>query len=863
MTPTSSPSSANSLAPTPGLRTISGVIERITYVNDKTGYTVARLLPDALRSPIASTNGPQQNAEKVHVGKDQLATIVGTLPGLVAGEALELTGFWGRHQEYGWQFSVRQYRTTLPATLQGIRKYLGSGLIRGIGPRMAEHIVDQFGLETLDVLERSPERLCEVPWLGQRRAERIATAWKEQKAIQAVMLCLHELSVSTNLAVRIYKEFGNAAVTVVKEEPYRLAREVWGIGFKTADKVAQAQGYTHDHPERIKAGILFVLSEACNNGGHTYLPQPELARQASSLLEVSLDQIEVAINALMEEQGVLVERLATDPDGHGHFEPVLLSNQLVSTRKPSHSLHSNVSSGQHVQALLPLPPVAKSGGALALFQQESAEKHLLSSTPVDHAIYLPPFFMAEQSIARHLCRLAALPAGRGRLADLQQISFLTMFDYLTTKEQFLLADRQQQGITMSLTQPVSILTGGPGTGKTTSLRALIRVLMLKKKSVTLAAPTGKAAKRLSEATGIEAQTIHRLLQLRPGGQSAYTQEHPLPADIVIIDEVSMLDTLLMNSLLKGIATGTHLLLVGDADQLPSVGPGRVLADLIASSAIPVTRLEHIFRQGTGSRIATNAHLMNQGLLPVVKPDNSEFFFFIQDEPQLASELIVDLVTRRIPAKFGFSSEQVQVLTPMHRGRCGLTELNERLQKALNPPAPQKAERHYGGMYFRVGDKVLQLRNNYEKEVFNGDSGVVAAVSAEEQIITVRLDEGREVTYDFGELDELTLAYAVSIHKAQGSEYPACVIPLVMEHYHMLERQLIYTAVTRARQLVVLVGSKKALSIAIRNGPGHDRQQRDTFSSAEQGITLSISQLRNRSERYTGLAIRLRQLNEGR
>ena len=842
----------------PAFQVISGVVERITYVQAETGYTIARLLPD-----LPPSSSGSHTIEKVHVGKDQLVTIVGTLPGLVAGEALELTGFWLRHREYGWQFSVRQYRTTLPATLQGIRKYLGSGLIRGIGPRMAERIVDQFGLETLDILEHSPQRLREVPWLGQRRAERIAVAWEEQKTIQAVMLCLHDLSVSTSLAVRIYKEYGNAAVTVVKQEPYRLAREVWGIGFKTADKIAQAQGYTHDHPERIKAGILFALSEACNNGGHTYLPQSELVRQAGDLLEVSSDQVGVAINELMQEQGILVERLVTDPDGHGHFEPALLGNQCPSPHssagKPSQPLFYHEPSGQHVQASLPLLSMAESDGTLTQLQLERIEKHHMVSTSDAHAIYLPPFFMAEQSIARHLCRLITVPAERGRLADLQQVSSLKMFDYLTTKEQFLLADHQQQGIMMALTSPVSILTGGPGTGKTTSLRALIRVLMLKKKSVTLAAPTGKAAKRLSEATGVEAQTIHRLLQLRPGGQSTYTQENPLPADMVIIDETSMLDTLLMNNLLKGIATGTHLLFVGDADQLPSVGPGQVLADLITSRVIPVTRLEHIFRQGTGSAIATNAHLMNRGLMPVLGPGSSEFFFFIQDEPQLASELVVDLVARRISAKFGFSSDQIQVLSPMYRGRCGLTELNERLQEALNPPAPQKAERQYGGISFRVGDKVMQLQNNYEKEVFNGDSGIVTAISAEDQRVTVRLDEGREITYDFRELDELILAYAVSIHKAQGSEYPVCVIPLVMEHYPLLERQLVYTAVTRARQVVVLVGSKKALAIAIRKGPKRDETP-EVDGEARLDSSTSAVQSRNSKGRYTGLALRLRQLS---
>jgi exodeoxyribonuclease V alpha subunit len=434
-----------------------------------------------------------------------------------------------------------------------------------------------------------------------------------------------------------------------------------------------------------------------------------------------------------------------------------------------------------------------------------------------------------------------------------------MFDYLATKAHLTLADRQQDGIMLALTHPVGVLTGGPGTGKTTSLRALIRVLTMKQKQIVLAAPTGRAAKRLSEATGLEAKTLHRLLQLRPGGKSAYDRANPLPADIVIVDEVSMLDTLLMNTLLKAIATGTHLLLVGDADQLPSVGAGKVLADVIDSGVITTVQLDQIFRQSAGSSIAENAQRINHGLLPLTGKDDSEFFFFPQEEPAAVSDLVIDLVCRRIPARFGVRTDEIQVLAPMHRGRCGVGELNTRLQAALNPPGDQKPERRYGGMCFRVGDKVLQLRNNYEKEIFNGDGGWITAISLEDQTMTVRLDDDRIVLYEFSELDELTLAYAMSIHKAQGSEYPVCVIPLAMEQYMLLERQLIYTAVTRARQLVVLAGSKKALAIAVKNGPKRDAQEGVKAKAGDTHPPREAGPGKHRRERYTGLAIRLRQL----
>ncbi|HEY7126650.1 MAG TPA: ATP-dependent RecD-like DNA helicase [Ktedonobacterales bacterium] len=769
-------------------KVITGVVERLTYQNEENGYTVARFLPDPQhRMPGASNGGRRKEP-------DHLITVVGTLAGVVAGEALELTGFWQRHAQHGWQFTVRNYRSILPATAQGIRKYLGSGLIKGIGPKTADKIVAHFDLETLEILESSPARLREVPGLGQHRAKLIEAAWAEQKAIKEVMLFLQGHGVSTSLAVRIFKHYGDAANTIVKNAPYQLARDVWGIGFKTADTIARSLGYANDDPERIKAGVLFVLSEASDSDGHTYLPSHKLAEKSAEMLGVSAEQVEDALDALAQEGRIQVELLAEDDE---------------------------------------------------IGQQ---------------AIFLVPFAMAEQGIARNLLRLAGCPPERGRLADLQHISANTMFEYLERTLTLSLAERQKEGVLLALQHPVGVLTGGPGTGKTTSLRALIRVLKLKQKTVILAAPTGRAAKRLSEATGLEAKTLHRLLQLRPGGQSQYDRQNPIPADVVIVDETSMLDTLLMNSLLKGIATGTHVLFVGDADQLPSVGAGNVLGDILRSGVVPVVRLEHIFRQGTGSAIALNARRINEGQMPITGQEITDFFFFPQDDSTAASELIVDLVARRIPAKFGFRPEDIQVLAPMHRGLCGVGALNERLQEALNPPGAQKAQKQYGGKLFRVGDKVLQLRNNYDKDVFNGDSGIIMGIDAEDQTVAVRLDEGRKVVYEFGELDELTLAYAVSIHKAQGSEYPVCVIPLLMEQYMLLERQLIYTAVTRARQLVVLVGSRKAMAIAIKNGPTSQQPPDSDQGDGSAAPPPAAPAKRNRNARYTGLANRLCQLS---
>ncbi|MEI6043746.1 MAG: AAA family ATPase [Chloroflexota bacterium] len=878
-------SSANSpTTSTPNFKTLSGVVERVTFQSDETGYTVARFLPDRPTDRQATNNNSTSASPRFRAtkGDDNLLTVVGTMVGVVAGEALELTGLWLQHPQHGWQFKVENYRSVLPATEQGLRKYMGSGLIKGIGPKTADKIVAHFGLETLDILENTPDRLIEVPKLGKHKVGLIAKAWLEQKAIKEVMLFLQGQGISTSLAVRIYKEYGDASITIVKNEPYRLAREVWGIGFKTADKIAQALGFAIDDPERIKAGTLYVLSEASDSGGHTYLPRPQLALKAAELLGVTPEQVETAIEGLVLDGGAQVETLTVDPtDGSKGFVPLIAvtvyepgktaatsqqetnvgtgsANVTTQTTAKKVAAKPNILTSDVATYATKSPSSASVPTAAAL--HESVEVYVgstptLSALPGEQAVYLPPFYFAEQGIANHLLRLAHCSPQQDRLITLKQTNFATMFEYLTTKESLKLADRQEEGVVMALTKPVGVLTGGPGTGKTTSMRALIRVLTLKKKRIILAAPTGRAAKRLSEATGLEAKTLHRLLQLKPGGKSQYDHRaNPIPADIVIVDETSMLDTLLMNTLLKGIATGTHLLLVGDADQLPSVGAGNVLADVIGSAVVPVVKLEQIFRQGEGSAIVTNAHRINQGQMPLMGKEITDFFFFGEDDPELAGDLVVDLVAKRIPVKFGFKPEEIQVLSPMHRGKCGVGYLNEKLQEVLNPPSERKGQKQYGGKLFRVGDKVLQLRNNYEKEVFNGDSGVLMALSHEDQVVTVKLEDGREAEYDFGELDELTLAYALSIHKSQGSEYPVCVIPLAMGHYMLLERKLIYTAVTRAKKLVVLVGSKKALAMAVRNGPKRESEEGTLLSAVPNNSGKDSSS--HRAGRYTGLTVRL-------
>ncbi|HNP70727.1 MAG TPA: ATP-dependent RecD-like DNA helicase [Kouleothrix sp.] len=702
---------------------LEGILERITFHSETDGYTVARVLPK---------------------DKPYQITIVGKLLGVQVGESVELEGRWVDHPEHGRQFEVERYRTVLPATIEGIRRYLGSGLIKGIGPVMARRIAETFGTYTLHVLDHEPLRLREVSGLGPKRVDRIMRAWEEQQQIKAIMLFLQDLEIAPGLAVRIYKQYGEQSLSVVQATPYRLADDVYGIGFLTADKIAQALGIPHDSPQRVGAGLRYTLSQAADEG-HCYLPWDELAARGALLLGVDPAVVDATLGAIAITREVYIEAL----------------------------------DGQRM-------------------------------------VYLQPFYRAEHGLADRLHELLRAPS---RIAPFfRAANWDRVFEFLADRRGMPLAEQQQEAVKMALTNKVSVLTGGPGTGKTTSLKTIILALQQRGEKFLLASPTGRAAKRLSEATGAEASTIHRLLEFSPIGGPHFSRnaENPLDAAMVVIDEASMLDVLLANNLFKAIPPDAHVLLVGDADQLPSVGPGRVLRDILDSMAVPSIHLNTIFRQAEGSGIVANAHRINAGDFPHLR-GLGDFFFFPRPEPEPCAELVAELVAERIPRRFGLDPRRdVQVLTPTHRGPAGVASLNALLQTVLNPPLEGRAEHRFGASVFRLGDRVLQLRNNYDLEVYNGDIGVVAAIDPVEQLLTVRYDDVRDVAYDFGLLDELTLAYAISVHKAQGAEYPCIVLPLLTQHFTLLQRNLLYTAITRARQLVVLLGDRRAIAIAVKN-----------------------------------------------
>ncbi|MFC7468192.1 ATP-dependent RecD-like DNA helicase [Actinomadura keratinilytica] len=717
--------------PRPALAVLEAVLERITYANEENGYTVARV--DTGR------------------GGGDLLTVVGALLGAQPGESLRMEGRWGSHPQYGKQFTVENYTTVLPATVQGIRRYLGSGLIKGIGPRIADRITEHFGVDTLDVIETDAKRLVEVPGLGPKRTKMIAAAWEEQKAIKEVMVFLQGVGVTTSIAVRIYKKYGDASISVVRNQPYRLAADVWGIGFLTADRIAQAVGIPHDSPDRVKAGLQYALSQSSDQG-HVYLPEDRLIADAVKLLQVDTGLVIDCLGELAaDEEGVVREKVP-GPDG----EPVT-------------------------------------------------------------AVYLVPFHRAEVSLAAQLLRLLRAPDDR--MPAFQGVDWEKALGWLARRTGTELAPEQRDAVRLALTEKAAVLTGGPGCGKSFTVRSVVELARAKGAKVVLAAPTGRAAKRLAELTGAEASTVHRLLELRPGGDAAYDRERPLDADLVVVDEASMLDVLLANKLVKAVAPGAHLLFVGDVDQLPSVGAGEVLRDLLAEGGpIPSVRLTRIFRQAQRSGVVTNAHRINAGTPPLTQ-GLDDFFLFVEDDTEEVGRLTVDVAARRVPARFGLDPRRdIQVLAPMHRGPASAGTLNGLLQQAITPARPDLPEKRFGGRVFRVGDKVTQIRNNYEKGlngVFNGTVGVVTALNAEEQRLTVLTDEDEEVPYDFDELDELAHAYAVTIHRSQGSEYPAVVVPVTTSAWMMLQRNLLYTAVTRAKKLVVLVGSRKAIGQAVR------------------------------------------------
>ena len=690
------------------------VIEHITFQNPDNGWSVMKA--------------------KVK-GYDNLVTLVGSMLDVPVGSVLLVEGNWKANAKFGNQFVVETWTEVLPATVYGIEKYLGSGLIKGIGPVYARRIVQTFGTDTLDIIENTPDRLLEVKSLGKKRVEKIKASWEKQKDIKEVMIFLQGYGVSTAFAAKIYRQYEKEAIATVKDNPYKLADDIWGIGFKTADSIAQKMGYEKNDPRRCRSGILYTLNDLAEQG-HVYAEPEQLVKSAMALLEADEQPIRDALAQMQTDQDVFVE---------------------------------------------------------------------------DEAVYLPPFYHSENGSARRLRELLddrSLLAAEPATAYASPSSGGIVYD-----------DVQLAAIRQALDSKVMVLTGGPGTGKTTTTQGIIEAFKAQGMKILLAAPTGRAAKRMTEATGMEAKTIHRLLEYSPRDGYKRNDESPLDGDALIVDECSMIDIILFYNLLKAVPNNMRLVLVGDIDQLPSVGAGNVLRDIIDSERIPVVRLTRIFRQAQTSRIVMNAHRINAGQYPeIVNNQHSDFFFIKADEKEDVLKTIESLVCLRLPKAYGYKPSEIQVLTPMQRGEVGAANLNTVLQASLNPDGPSLSR---AGNIYRQGDKVMQIRNNYDKNVFNGDIGYISAVDTADRTLTVIFD-GNPVEYDVTELDELTLAYAVTIHKSQGSEFPVVVMPMSMSHYVMLQRNLIYTGITRAKKICVLVGSPKALNIAVKKQTVSDR-----------------------------------------
>ena len=699
---------------------LRGVVERITYQNEQNGYSVIRC------------------AVK---GRSELVTVVGNMPEVHVGSVLAMEGSWSTNPRYGTQFHAVSIEETLPATAYGIEKYLGSGLVKGIGPAFAGRIVRRFGADTLRVIEEEPDRLLEVEGIGSVRVERIKKSWADQREIKNIMLFLQGHDVSTSHAVKIFRTYGNESLRIVQENPYRLADDIWGIGFKTADTIASKLGFGPERPERLRSGLLYSLNRLSDEG-HCFAAKDDLIRTGEELLGVSGTLLGQALAEMIAAEDVKTEPLPADDAG---------------------------------QAAGP-------------------------------AVYLPALYHSEAGIARRLREIWSDPRRiTVRRDGLQErIGRAAGIRYDAA---------QTAAVLQAVSSKILVLTGGPGTGKTTTTLGILTAFREAGAEILLAAPTGRAAKRLSEAAGLEAKTIHRLLEFKPPEGYQRNAQSPLEGDVLIVDECSMIDAVLMYSLLRAVPDSMTLILVGDTDQLPSVGAGNVLRDVIDSGVFPVVRLTRIFRQAQQSRIIMNAHRINRGKMPDISNGrSSDFFFLEQEDPETAAGTIVDLVQRRLPKRYGIRSSGIQVLTPMQRGAVGAAALNRAIQEAVNPN-PVCLRR--GGVEYREGDKVMQIRNNYTKEVFNGDIGTVRAVYQEDRELVAEFD-GRSVVYEAPELDELVLAYAATIHKSQGSEYPVVVMPVLMTHYIMLQRNLLYTGVTRAKKLLVIVGSKKALALAVRN-----------------------------------------------
>ena len=703
--------------------TIRCVVERITYQNPENGYSVLR----------------------VHVkGYDDLVTVVGNLLDANVGSVLLVEGNWKVDSRYGKQFMAEKWEETLPATVYGMEKYLGSGLIKGVGPVYARKIVQKFGIDTFAVIEDNIEVLIEVPGIGKKRIQMIAESWERQKEVKNIMLFLQEHGVSTAFSARIYKQYGNESITKMKENPFQLADDIWGIGFRTADGIAQKLGFGKEAYVRLRSGIMYALSELADEG-HVYARKEQLIEKACALLE------------------------------------------------------------------------AEDCCAVMTMDQMLKDKDLIQE---EEAIYLPPFYYAETGTAGKLKRLAAQPAKDRLWIGLSEARRRTGNPNLSVDvsriEQSVgmkYDEIQADAIRRAAMAKVMVLTGGPGTGKTTTTQGIIAAYRAYGLKILLAAPTGRAAKRMTEATGLEARTLHRLLECKPPEGYQKDEENPLEGDVLIVDECSMIDIILMNSLLKAIPADMRLVLIGDIDQLPSVGAGNVLRDIIDSDRFPVVRLTRIFRQAQESRIVMNAHRINAGQMPDISNGRDTDFFFLQrEEPEEAAAEIVNLVKHKLPRYYGVPSARIQVLTPMQKGLVGATNLNLALQESLNPEGEGLRR---SGFLFRTNDKVMQIKNNYDKEVFNGDIGTIVSVDVADRTLAVEFDN-RRIVYDAAELDELAHAYATTIHKAQGSEYQIVVMPVLMNHFVMLQRNLIYTGITRAKRILVMVGTRKALAYAVRN-----------------------------------------------
>lgn len=732
------------------MQKIRCVVERITYQNPENGYSV-------LKCRVKDYS--------------ELVPVIGNMIDANVGSVLVCDGNWKVDAKYGRQFVAENWEETLPATVYGMEKYLGSGLIKGVGPKFAKKIVQKYGVDTFAVIEDNVEVLIEIEGIGKKRVQMIAESWEKQKEVKNIMLFLQEHQVSTSYAAKIYKQYGNDSISVMKENPYKLADDIWGIGFKTADQIAMKLGFGKESYVRLRSGLMYTLSELSNDG-HVFAEKQQLIDKASELLEASPETVIMTMDDMLQKEELILEKniVRTDEDGN------------------------NVT-----------------------------------------AIYLPPFFYAEVGVAGKLKKLASSPAGDKlytRLMEARKNSgnetLSVDIEAIQQKTHMEYDEVQADAIRTAATAKVMVLTGGPGTGKTTTTHGIISAYRAYGLRILLAAPTGRAAKRMTEATGLEAKTIHRLLECKPPEGYQKNEENPLEGDVLIVDECSMIDIVLMNSLLKAIPPTMRLIMVGDIDQLPSVGAGNVLRDIIDSGSFPVVRLTRIFRQAQTSRIIMNAHRINEGKMPDISNGKNTDFFFIENEDADASvPRIVKLVQENLPNYYHVEPSQIQVLTPMQRGVVGATNLNLSLQEALNPPEHDIFMRGRGkvtmpkeclrrsGYAFRADDKVMQIKNNYDKEVFNGDIGIIESVNETDRTLKVSFD-GRSIEYDVTELDELVHAYATTIHKAQGSEYPIVVMPIMMNHFVMLQRNLIYTGITRAKKVLVIVGTKKALAYAVKN-----------------------------------------------